>query len=31
MARLAIFAIVKKNLVQLNEDRAGACKAIGLQ
>jgi hypothetical protein len=30
MAWLAIFAVIEKNLVQLNEDRAGACKAVGL-
>jgi hypothetical protein len=31
MTWLAIFAIMEKNLVQLNEDRAGACKDVGLQ
>jgi hypothetical protein len=29
VACMAIFAIMEKNLVQ-NEDRVGACKAVGL-
>jgi hypothetical protein len=31
MARLSIFSIMEKNLVNLNKDRAEACRVIGLQ